>query len=125
MHIKVKHRPIIIKSINMAQERKISDLELFFMVTQELLQNKIKHGCKGKKLSPQYKMTYQRAQGILFDLNTYFGVKGCFSMGICETCKQFDNSSTCSGLMGYCGDQPKLWCDTCDKHSPEGGGFGL
>lgn len=125
MHQKVKHKPIQIQSINMARGNKICDLEGFFLVIQELLQEQVENGKKGKILSPEYKMSYKKARGILFDLHSYFGLKGCFSYGTCDTCERFQNGAYTHGIMGTCGGQEKFWCDACNKHTQETGGFGL
>lgn len=125
MHNKVKHKPVQIHSINMAKGNKVCDLEGFFLVVQELIQDQVENGKKGKILSPEYKMSYKKAQGVLFDLQSYFGLKGCFSYGTCDTCKKFQNGSYTRGIMGTCNGQEKFWCDTCNKHSQDTGGFGL
>ena len=125
IHVKVKHKPTVIQSINMDRGNQIGDLELFFLLTQELIQDKIKQGRKGKKLGQGYKMSYKKAQGVLFDLHSYFGMKGCFSFGTCETCEKFGNGASSTGILGLCKGQEKNWCDTCNEHSIEGGGFGL
>lgn len=125
VHKKVDHSPITINSINMDRNNQIGDLELFFLVVQELIQDKIKDGRKGKKLGQDYKMTYKRAQGVLYDLHSYFGMKGCFSFGTCETCEHFGNGVSSTGKLGVCRGQEKNWCDTCSEHSIQGGGFGL
>lgn len=125
IHVKVKHKPTIIQSINIDKGNQISDLELFFLITQELIQGKIKQGKKGVKLDQDHKMSYKKAQGVLFVLHSYFAVKGCFSFGTCETCENFGNGISSTGAFGLCKGQEKNWCDTCNDHSIEGGGFGL
>lgn len=125
IHVKVKHKPVVIQSINKDRGNQIGDLELFFLLTQELIQDKIKQGRKGKKLGQGYKMSYKKAQGVLFDLHSYFAIKGCFSFGTCETCEKFGNGISSTGILGLCKGQEKNWCDTCNEHSIEGGGFGL
>lgn len=125
IHKKVEHRPTIVKSINMQNGAEISNLELFFLLCQDLIQSKIKDGKKGKKLASGYKMSYKKAQGVLFDLHSYFAVKGCFSFGPCETCGKFGNAISSTGIIGQCRGQEKLWCDACSEHTIEGGGFGL
>lgn len=124
-HKTIKHKPIHIESINMAKGNKISDLEGFLMLCQELIQNQVKKGKKGKILSQNYKMSYKKAQGILYSLHSYFGLKGCFSYGTCDTCTEFENSHYSRGILGTCQGSEKNWCDTCNKHSESGGGFGL
>lgn len=125
IHKKVKHKPVHVTSLNMDRNGEICDLELFFLVIQELLQDQIKNGRKGKKLTPEIKMSYKKAQGVLWDLHSYFGLKGCFSFGTCDTCTKFQNGMTTSGTIGQCKGQERFWCDTCREHSTEGGGFGL
>lgn len=125
IHKKVRHKPVMIQSINMDRNNQMSDLEVFFLVCQDLIQGKIKEGRKGKKLSPDHKMSYKKAQGVLFDLHSYFAIKGCFSFGTCETCEKFGNGISSTGIIGNCRGQEKMWCDTCSEHSIEGGGFGL
>ena len=121
-HIKVKHKPITIQSINMDRGNQIGDLELFFLVAQELIQDKIR---QGRKMGQGYKMSYKKAQGVLYDLCSYFAIKGCFSFGTCETCEKFGNGVSSNGITGMCNGQEKNWCDTCSEHSIQGGGFGL
>lgn len=125
IHKKVVHDPVIIRSLNMDKGNQISDLELFFLVAQELIQDKVKNGRKGKKFGSEYKMSYKKAQGILNDLHSYFAMKGCFSFGTCETCEKFGNGISSTGILGTCKGQEKNWCDTCNEHSIKGGGFGL
>ena len=125
VHTKVKHRPIEVQSINMDRGNQIGDLEMFFLVVQELIQDKIKQGRKGKKLGQGYKMSYKKAQGVLFDLYSHFAIKGCFSFGTCQTCEYFGNGISSTGSIGLCKGQKRTWCDTCNEHSEQGGGFGL
>ena len=119
-HKKTKHKPIIIQSIRQMKNKEICDLELFFLVVQELIQDQIKNGKKGKKLSPEYKMSYKKAQGILWSLNSYFGLKGCFSFGTCDTCENFNNANYSRGIIGKCKGKEKNWCDSCNEHTKEG-----
>ena len=117
IHKKVKHKPIHIRSLNMDRGNKICDLELFFLVVQELIQEQVENGSKGKKLSPENKMSYKKAQGVLFNLHSYFGLKGCFTLGTCSTCEKFQNGAYSHGLIGQCKGKERYWCESCDEHS--------
>lgn len=121
----MKHKPIKIVSINKEQGLKLSDLEMFFLVTQDFIQKQLKNGKKGKKLTPEDKITYEQMQGILFALHSEFGLKGCFSFGVCETCSNFDNSMYSSEFSGKCKGKDVHCFDSCSEHSDQGGGFGL
>lgn len=125
VHKSVKFSPTKIDSLNIENGTEVSDLELFFLVVQDLLQDKIESGKKGKKLKSGHKLSYEKAQGILFNLNSYFAIQGCFSFGICQTCEKFGNGISSTGMIGMCNGQEKNWCDTCSNHSKKGGGFGL
>lgn len=112
----MKHEPYIIRSTH-NRETKINDLEGFFLIVQELIQDRVSKGKKGKKLPSGYKMSYVKAQGILFDLHTYFGLKGCFTFGPCETCDKFNSKGYSHESLGKCKGKEKNWCDSCDEHS--------
>ena len=118
-HKKTKHKPIIIRSIRQMRNKEICDLELFFLVVQELIQDQVENGKKGKKLSSKYKMSYKKGQGILWSLYSYFGLKGCFSFGTCDTCKNFSNANYSRGILGKCKGKEKNWCDSCSEHVKE------
>lgn len=124
-HKKVKHRPRTVNSLNIDKGIPCSDLELFFLLVQELLKEKKAAGEKGKKFSQDDKLSYKKAQGILFDLHSYFALKGCFSFGPCETCSRFGNAVSTTGIIGECKGQERHCFETCSEHSVEGGGFGL
>ena len=80
----------------------------------------IKEGKKGIKVNQGTKISYHKLQGILFDLNCYFGLKGCFTFGICGTCNKFNNSKYSDGKIGDCKSQRKFWCDSCDQYAEVG-----
>ena len=122
--IDFKNQPAI-SSLNIDNNLDVSNLEALFLVTQDFLQDKIDQGKKGKRLRNGQKFRYDELQGVLRLLHSYFDLKGCFSFGICETCKKFGNGISSTGAIGVCRGQEKNWCDTCSEHLREGGGFGL
>lgn len=124
-HICVKYKPIRILSLNLEKGLDMNELEQLILICQDLIDQKIDSGKKGKKFSNGQKMSYKKAKGILSTLTNYFAEQGCFSFGICGTCSRFENSISSLGTLGYCKGQEKRVFDTCDEHSQEGGGFGL
>lgn len=122
--IDFKGQPAI-SSLNIDNNLDVSNLEALFVVTQDLLQDKIDQGRKGRRLKNGQKFRYDELQGVLRLLHSYFALKGCFSFGVCETCEKFGNGISSTGTLGMCKGQEKNWCDTCNEHSREGGGFGL
>lgn len=113
-----------INSLNIEKGLDVSDLEALFLVAQDLIQDKIDQGKKGKKLKNGQKFRYDDLQGVLYTLHSYFALKGCFSFGPCETCEHFGNACSSTGMIGYCNSQEKHAFDTCNNHSTPGG-FGL
>ena len=122
---KIHYSPLIIRSLNLEHNNKLSNLEMFFLVTQEFIQDRIKKGKKGKKLSSNDKITYETMQGILYTLYSEMAVEGCFSFGICETCSDFNNLGHDPETFGTCKGKTVSCFDTCSEHSAQGGGFGL
>lgn len=118
MNKKIKHRPRIIQTGK--EKGEMNDLELFFFAVQSIIQERIKDGKKGIKVNQGTKISYHKLQGILFDLNCYFGLKGCFTFGICGTCNKFNNSKYSDGKIGDCKSQRKFWCDSCDQYAEVG-----
>lgn len=124
-HQDIKFTPRQITSLNLNQNNTLNDLELFIQAVQSFIHDKQKSNKKGIKFSNGQKLSYKKAQGILCELESYFALKGCFSMGICGNCEYFGNSCSTSGIIGYCKGQEKHAFDTCNEHSVSGGGFGL
>lgn len=124
-HIDMNPKSIGIRSLNAEKGMKLSDLELFFILVEGLINDKISHGRKGKILANEEKMSYKYAASILYELYAYFAAKGCFSFGICGTCKKFGNAMTVSGMLGECRGQERHAFESCNEHSIEGGGFGI
>lgn len=119
--------------LNVEKNKTISDYEAFFILVEKLIKEKTEQGTKGiiiaKDQENEKKFTYIQAYKVLEKIETCDGLKGRFSMGVCDTCKNFDSSKYAAGVsaMGTCKISKKEhYCyDTCDKHSKEGGGFGI
>lgn len=128
-HKKIKPKPVKINSLNYEHGLKLNELETALLVFQKLIDKQVESGKKGmvlfKGTESECRITYSEVQGILFELHSFFGLKGCFSFGICGNCENFGNSCTSTGTLGYCGGQEKHCFDTCSSHSIVGGGFGL
>ena len=119
------------KSLNVDKNKTISDLEAFFIVVEKLIKEKTEQGAKGiiiaKDQPNERKFTYVHAGLVLQNLINSAAIRGCFSFGTCYTCKRFDTNQYSQGFMGICNIDRKehFVYDTCDKHSKEGGGFGV
>jgi hypothetical protein len=115
MYKKVKVRPYLINLIHDPDNRDWNDLELLLKAIERLIKIQVGQGKKGLKFHNGQKLSYKKAQGLLFELYSYFGDKGCFTGGICGDCQKFNNSMTESGTYGYCGDKNKFMLDGCTK----------
>lgn len=122
-HVDIKPIPVKITSLNLEKGYEASDLELMFLTLQSLLDEKLSEGKKGKKFKNGQKMSYKKLQALLYETQTFFASKGCFSFGICGNCSNFGNGCTSNGMLGYCSGQEKHAFDSCDKHSETGKGF--
>jgi hypothetical protein len=106
----------------------ISDLELLLIVCEKLVENKIEEHKKGiilNKGTDKIKVSYKKVEKTLEELNTYFGYKGTFSIGVCESCTKFKTNSS-GGMFGECRLAKKTVniFDTCNEHSKKGAGYG-
>lgn len=124
-HIKPKPQAIKIQSINAKQGEPLNDLEATLLCFQKLIKEKVKDGKKGivlyKGESSEYKMSYEKLQAMLFQLNSLFSMQGCFSFGICANCNNFQNSQMSSGCFGVCGGKDVHMFNSCDSHNGTGG----
>lgn len=117
--------------LNVAKNKTISDYEAFFILVEKLIREKTEQGAKGiviaKGQPNEKKFTYTQAGLVLQNLENSAAIRGCFSFGVCYTCTKYDTMSFPSKFMGVCKiDHKEHGCyDTCDKHSKEGGGFGV
>lgn len=117
-------------SINLKNAIEVSELESFFLVIDKLLDKKLEENLKSgivlnKGEQNELRVRYRNTQKTLKELSSYFGLKGCFSFGICGTCDSFNNSGYSCGHLGKCNGKEVHIYDTCNEHSTNGGGFGL
>lgn len=125
----MSHRDI---TLNEQSGRQISDLEALIIVMDKLLSDKLEQKPKSgitiaKGKINERKFRYTDAMDALRCLKYYFGDKGCFSCGVCETCKYFDPKGHANEFFGTCTRESKpctKW-DTCQRHSKKGGGYGI
>lgn len=122
-HINMKPIPVKVTSLNLEKGYEASDLELLLLTFQSFLDEKQSQGKKGKKFKNGQKMSYNKAQALLYEVQVFFAIKGCFSFGICGNCENFENGCSTHGMVGYCSGQEKHAFDSCDKHSETGKGF--
>lgn len=117
--------------LNVTKGKVISDYEALFIMIEKLLSDKTKEGAKGiiiaKGQPNERKFTYTQAALVLQTLESVAGQRGCFSFGVCQTCKKWDTSCYTAKILGICKVDKKEHSpfDTCDKHSKDGGGFGI
>lgn len=117
--------------LNVSKGKTISDYEAFFILAEKLISAKIGEGQKGiviaKGQKNEKKFSYVQAQLVLQRIQSAAAIRGCFSFGVCQTCHRYDTSSYEFATSGVCKLDGKHHepFDTCDKHSKEGGGFGL
>lgn len=120
-----------ITTLNEDKGKALSDLEALIIVMNKLLEDKIeekpKAGITLAKGQPnERKIRYTEARKILRRLEFYFGSKGCFSLGVCQTCSSLDQSAHGNKAFGTCKKKDKhchIW-DSCPEHSKQGGGHG-
>lgn len=73
------------------------------------------------------RFTYIQAASVLKTIEDVEAVHGKFSFGVCQTCKKYSSTAYSNRTFGLCNiDKKEHGCfDTCDKHSKDGGGFGV
>lgn len=116
-------------SLNMDKGKELSDLEALFIVVDKLIDKAIEEGSKkgvvlSKGNSNQKKVPYLKLKKDLEALYNGYAVKGCFSIGVCQTCTRFQSIGS-TGTLGKCGQKTVGVYDTCINHSKTGGGFGV
>lgn len=120
------------QTLNESSGKQISDLEALLILMNKLLEDKLeqkpKAGITLAKGQPnERRLRYTEARSILRQLEAYFGVKGCFSMGVCQTCFSLNSVGHGNPAFGTCqksGKDCHIW-DSCPQHSEKGGGYGL
>lgn len=116
-------------SLNKEKGTTINELEAFMILMEKLIEEKLAENPKAgmiiaKGQPNEIRVRYKKALGVLHRLHGFFALKGCFSIGICQTCSSFNQAGYSAKLYGKCKGREKNWCDTCDDHSDSGGGFG-
>lgn len=122
----------LLKSINEDNGKKISDLESALIVLYKLISDKLEDKPKAgvtlaKEKKNEKKVRYAKVKKDLNSLINYLAAKGAFSIGVCETCTNFDQKSTANPDYGVC-KRSREHChrwDTCKDHSKRGGGYGV
>lgn len=121
------------RSLNAQKGLTVNELELFFMLVDTLLEEKLSENPKSGKImnkgtDNEVRMKYAKALKVNQKLYTQYAVKGCFSFGICGTCSEYNDSAYSSKTLGKCmanGGKEVSPYDTCNKHSISGGCHGL
>lgn len=119
-------------TLNEDHGKQINDIEAFLILAKKLIDDKLeqksKSGiilAKGKPNERRFK--FSEARKIAETMDTYFGLKGCFSIGICDTCTFFTRDCHSNKDFGTCTKNRctyHCW-DNCSNHSKEGGGYGI
>ncbi len=114
----IRHVEAKPKCVKLQSPEDINDLKACFLALQRLIDGKIKDGKKGlilnKGTDAEYKMSYKKLQGLLWELDTYFGLRGAFTYGICADCKHFHNACSTDGTFGKCQEvTDKVMFDSC------------
>lgn len=120
-------------SLNADKGKTVSDLEAVLIVAQRLIDAKLEKSpnggivfAKGKPNERRFK--YSEAEFVLARLYDYFGANGMLSIGVCDTCTEFDRACHRNSFnsFGTCKlDHKTHHCyDSCSSHSKEGGGYG-
>lgn len=121
-----------IPTLNETKGKTISDLEALFIVLHKVIDDKIQakspSGIIIAKDQPnERRIKYKEAKALLKEIESYFRIRGCFSLGICDTCASFNQSGHGNPAFGTCQYSNKMVhrIDSCINHSREGGGFGV
>lgn len=119
-------------TLNEDKGKQISDLEALLIVMNKLLDDKLEQKpkagitlAKGKKNERRFR--YSEAKAVLQQLESYFGIRGCLSIGVCATCSSLDQRPHANKAFGTCkrsGKMCHIW-DSCPDHSKDGGGYGV
>lgn len=117
-------------SLNEDQGTTISELEVTFIALRKLLKQKLKENPKSGMLVAKGKpnearLRYKDMLSVLDSLEVKLSQEGCLSFGICKTCGRFNPKVSGRGCFGACGNKIVHEYDSCEKHTQEGGCFGL
>lgn len=107
-------------------------LKIATKAIDQLIEQKPKGGLiVNKGQDTESKMSYKEAKLCLERIKRQYGVQGAFSLGICGSCTHWNTAGHCTGHwedMGNCrfmSNKIVHRYDCCDKHSKQGGGYGL
>lgn len=121
-----------VTTLNEDKGKQISDLEALLTLMEKLLLDKLeqkpKAGITIAKGKPnERRLRYSEALVLYRQLRAYFGVRGCLSLGVCQTCTSWDNRAHGNPIFGDCrrSGKTKHGWESCPEHSKEGGGYGL
>lgn len=117
------------RSLNLENGCKVSDFEGVLLVLDALLDKQLASNPKSgmilnKGTSSEYRLKYSKAKAVLEEIYTQAALAGKFSIGVCQTCKRFNDTYSKEGMYGKCPNKSDYVhaFDTCEKHT--GGGFG-
>lgn len=121
-----------VKGINEVKGKTISDLEAILVVFHKLLDDKLEEKptagiTLAKDQKNEKKVRYSDVKVWLNELTDFFVVRGCFSIGVCDTCTNLNKAPHANKAFGTCkltGKTCHIW-DTCPQHSKKGGGYGV
>lgn len=114
-----------INSISYNAGQYLNDIDTLILVCEKLVQRKIDDNPKSgiilnKGKSTERRIRYIEVYDLLVSLSDYFGIKGAFSIGICQDCKYFQ-CSPANPVIGRCslkGDRdPVHQWDSCIQFS--------
>lgn len=117
-------------SVNYDKGLPLNDLETLLLVCERLVRAKLDSNPKAgiilaKGKPNERRVRYSEAYELLVGLSDYFGIKGAFSLGTCDSCTNFKRSRS-NPAFGKCkaksGDSASVhqW-DSCPGH--KGGGI--
>lgn len=117
-------------SLNEDKGNTISELELTLRAIKHLLRQKAKEKPDGglvmaKGKNNEIRLSWSDMVNVVDSLESKLGMEGCFSQGICKTCRSFNIRVTTGKTWGQCGTVMHHEYDSCPRHSKKGGGFGL
>ena len=120
------------ETLNEDRGTTVSDLEALIIVIGRLLDEKLEQKPKAgitiaKGKNNERRIRYSEAKVLLDRLENYFQSKGCFSIGVCQTCASLNQSAHGNKAFGTCvktGKSCHVW-ESCSDHSKSGGGFGV
>lgn len=117
-------------SLNKSSGSTISELEVTLIAVRKLVKKRLKDNPKAgmvvaKGEPNEARLSYKAMLAVLDSLEVKLGQEGCLSFGVCKTCGRFNPKVSGRGCFGACGSRIVHEYDSCEKHTTEGGCFGL